>query len=518
MVEHMPSGGSMRRRVEHARKWASTTPGRLRVLSIEIAVVVAALMAIGSGTAITALVTVNGIQQRTVPMIVGMQHVHAWLSDADRSAATTYLAGGFDSTVTQLQFEAEATATGLDVLGRLNPDDPQVRYEADIAATNRQLQFATEQTQEGDEANQRLHALAVAVANYTRLIETAAATEATDPTAGMVYLQGGSNLMHGLGGILVQVDTLGSLFAGDLQRANVTLEVTAGMIALFAGVALWLLVLLVRTQRFLTARFRRRRNGRLVAATLLLVVVGMGCGAGAVEAAQSLRTAENESLVEVMSLWDTRTLVYDASGNASMALIARGGGAAFEQSFRNETSQLVDRPLTNDLLRAAEQGQVRFNGLLADDLRNAETPAERESALHTLRSYQAFMQADSSAQQQADAAARAEADAAAARAAQARSSRPGPSPSPSASPAANGAAGAQPAPARPPSDRPLVSAVDELDWYLGASLQMRQNRLDGGMSDASFMLVVTLVLVTLAIGVAGLTFWGVQPRIEEYAQ
>src|SRR5258708_2855279 len=251
MVEQLSSRASMRQRMDRARKWASTTPGRLRVLSIEIAVSVVALIAIGSGTLATALVTVNGIQQRTVPMVVGMEHVHAWLSDADRSAASAYLAGGFDNTVTQLQFEAEATATGLDVLGRLNPDDSQVRYQADIAATNRELQFATEQTQEGDDANQRLHALAVAVANYTRLIETAATTEATDPRAGMVYLQGGSNLLHGLGGILAQVDQLGELYMSDLRRANVTPQITARLALLYAGGVISLLVLLVRTQRFL---------------------------------------------------------------------------------------------------------------------------------------------------------------------------------------------------------------------------------------------------------------------------
>ena len=84
MLETMSGASPMRQRVRDARRWASTTPGRLRVLSLEIAVVSTALVAIGAGTLLTAMVTVNGIRQHTVPAIMSMQHVHAWLADADQ--------------------------------------------------------------------------------------------------------------------------------------------------------------------------------------------------------------------------------------------------------------------------------------------------------------------------------------------------------------------------------------------------------------------------------------------------
>jgi hypothetical protein len=512
---HLPSGGSsMRQRMESTRKWASTTPGRLRLFSIEIAVVVVALIAIGSGTAAAALVTVNGMQQQTVPMIVEMQHIHAWLADADRSAASAYLAGRFDSGQTQVQFDAEATATGLDLLGRLNPDDPRVRYQADIAAVNRELQHATEQTQEGDEANQRLHTLAVAVANYTRQIDTAATTGGADQAAGTVYLQGGSNLMHGRGGILAQVDALRSLYAANLQRANITLQITAGMAVLYVAVAIWLLVLLIRTQRFVTARFRRRRNSRLVAATLVLVAVLLGSTLGAVQAGESVHNAQDESLADMMSLWDARSLAYAANTDASMTLILPNRIADYTPSFQSETGQLVDRPLTDAMVQQAAQGDVSFGGLLASQLLSASTATERESAMHTLRAYQQFMQVSTQATQQADASAKAQAADAAARAR--NGSRPSPSPSPSASPSTTQSTAQSAAAPRPVSDDALVASVDELDWYLGASLQIRQGQFDATMESAGFVLLVTLVLVTLTVAVAGLTFWGVKPRLDEY--
>src|SRR5215471_765822 len=118
MLDSLSGTRPMRQRVRDARKWASTTPGRLRVLSLEIAAVALILVIVGSGTLITAMVTVNGIRGQTVPAVVSMQHVHAWLSDADRNVASAYLAGGFDFTVTQLQFDAESAATNLDELGR----------------------------------------------------------------------------------------------------------------------------------------------------------------------------------------------------------------------------------------------------------------------------------------------------------------------------------------------------------------------------------------------------------------
>jgi hypothetical protein len=515
MVEHLSSRRSMRQRMERARRWAATTPGRLRVLSVEIAVVAIALLAIGSGTAVTALVTVTGVQQQTVPMIVDMQHIHAWLSDADRSAASAYLAGGFDSTVTQLQIEAESTGAVLDLLGRLNPDDAQLRYEADLTAADRQLQRATELTTEGDEASLRLHAVAVAVANYARLIDTAAAAVATDPTAGTVYLQAGSNLMHGRGGILQQVDQLGNLYVRNLSGANFTLEIAGAMLVLYTAVALWLLVLLVRTQRFVRARFRRRRNSGLLAATLLLLLVSVGSFLGAAQAAAAVRSAEVGGYPQMLTLWNARALVYDANDNSSMALIAHGRSTDFDNQFRAETVRLVDRPLTNQLIQDADRGNVRFNGLLADDLRTAETAQEKESAMHTLRAYQQFMQANTTAQGQADAVAQQQQADAAARTQ--RIIQASPSPKPSTSPTPPPPATPAPASRTSTSDRSVTSAADEVDWYIGASLEIRQTRFDAAMSMGGLMLSVTLVLEVLAIAIAALTFWGLQPRIDEYA-
>jgi hypothetical protein len=508
--------------VEDVRKRTTTTPGHLRMLSVVIAVVAIVLMLVGSGALLMALITVNGIQQRTVPDVVGMQHVHAWLADADRSAASAYLAGDSASGVSQLQFDTESAATNLDLLGRINPDDPQFRYAADIAAASRELQRATDEPGISPDATQRLAAIAQSIGYYTSLVTTAGGLEPADLAGGTVYLQAATNLMHGRGGILDQVDGLRDLYVADLDSANVTLEVAAGMLLLYAAVALLLLWLLLKTQRYVTSKFRRRRNSRLVAATLLLLVVSGGGALGTYAAAQSIRTGEMESYGRLLSLWDARSLLYDANTNESLALIAVKNTQQFDQVFQTDTLQLVDRPLTNRMVQDANNGQVEFNGLIADELRSAQTGDERDAALQALGAYQRFMQTDASVRAQAQAA-QAEAAAAAARSQAQRSAKPTPTPGTSSSgtsASSSQQATAPPAPAptlRPMvTDETLVAAVDELDWYLGASMQVLERQFDATMTDAELTLALTAGLEILAVAIIALTFWGLQPRIDEY--
>jgi hypothetical protein len=457
-------------------------------------------MLIGSGALVTSFNTVDGIQQRTVPDVVAMQHVYAWLADADRNAASAYLAGDASGGVSQLQFDTESAATNLDLLGRINPDDPQFRYAADIAAASRQLQRATDESGVSPAETQHLQAIAQSIGYYTSLVTTAGGLEPTDVAGGTVYLQAATNLMHGQGGILDQVNALRALYVGDLHNSNVVLEAMAGLGGLYVGVALLLLGLLVRAQRFVTTRFRRRRNSRLLAATGLLLVISIGGGLGTYAAAISIRAGEDQSYSRLLTLWNARSLLYDANTDESLSLISVGKGTQFDQQFHADTAQLVDRPLTDRMVEDARNGQVDFNGLIADELRSADSGAERDAAVQALGAYQQFMQVDASVMAQESTAVQEQANA---RAQAQKNTKPGTPP-----PATND---------RPSvSDQPLMAAADELDWYLGASMQVLQREFDSTMSAAEYTLAVTAGLEVLAVAIVALTFWGVQPRIDEY--
>ena len=447
--------------VSGARRRAATTPGRLRLLSLLVAASASALAVIGAGALIAAEVTVTGMEQRTVPSIMGMQRIHAWLAEADRSAANAYLAGGSEVTL------------------------PELQYQADIAAASRELQRASERNPGGGDTSQRLQAIATSIDQYVALIQTASVEDRLGLPVGTVYLAAGTSLMHRPGtGILAQVDALRGIYATRLEQANRTLRVTMSLAAAYAAVALLVLALLVRTQRFVRRRFRRRHNRKLQAATLLVVIVSAASGIGAAEAGGSVRAAEDQSYARLLNLWNARALVYDANGQESLSLIARDGAgrAAADEGFATATRSLVDRPLTDELVRDARAGRVGFNGLLADELRAAGSDRERSAVVRVLEVYRTFLAVDTQV-----------------RAQQAQG---------------NLAAAAQLALGTDKGQ--LTFAFADVDWYLGEVIDMLQGEFDAAMESAERVIAATTASELLTLAVAALTFWGLQPRIDEY--
>lgn len=459
MVGAIPRWRTVRNRADGAGRWAGTTPGRLRMLTVAIAVASIGLAVIGSGALIAAYVTAIGIQQRTVPAILGMESLHSWLADADRSAANAYLAGGSEVTLSQQQ------------------------YEADIAAASRELQIASEHNPSGGDTSQRLQAIATSVDQYAGLIQSASVLDRKLDPNGNVYLKAGSSLMHRPGdGILAQIDALRAIYATGLDQANSTQRVLAGVLAGYIVVALIVLGLLAHTQRFLRIRFRRQRNHRLLAATLLVLLVSAGAASGAVQAAQSIRTAQDQSYSRLLNLGSARALVYDANGNESLSLISNGNGATFDQAFLAETKALVDRPLTDQMLLDAQHGRIQFNGLLADELRNASSPDERAAAMQVLQAFKRFMDTDTLVRTKVQQGDRATATALTLGTDQGQ----------------------------------LTFAFEDVDWYLGVNTQILQSRFDQTMATAEGILAAAAGLNVLAVAIALLAFWGLKPRIDEY--
>jgi hypothetical protein len=213
----------------------------------------------------------------------------------------------------------------------------------------------------------------------------------------------------------------------------------------------------------------------------VLLVLSAGGGVGAFQASQSVAAGEGPTYARLTNLWNARAVVYDANGMEALSVIARGTDPQFRQQFQADTALLVDRPLTDQLMRDAEGGQVRFNGLLSDELRAATSAGERESALQALGACHRFLLADAALQARV-----------------ARDHLQGPAIVASA----------------PYQD--LVSAFSELDWYLGASIEILQRQFDATMGSAEMTLGVTAAFELLALAIAALTFRGLQPRIDEY--
>jgi hypothetical protein len=461
IIEQLPLRWTLGGNVRRVRRWAGTTPGHLRTLSTTIIATAVAMAAVGAGALGAAAVTVSDIHHRTVPAIIGMERIHALLSDADRSSANAYLAGGADATLALW------------------------RYTSDIAAVNRQLQVASANDPEGDVGSRRLQAIAGLVAYYAQLEQTATSDARQTLPRGTVFLQAGSDLMHQpTSGILAQVDALRDIYVASLHRADLTLQIAIVLLAVYTVVAGAVLVLLLHTQRYVRVRFRRRRNHRLIAATLVLLLVSAATALESVQAAQSVRGAESRSYPRLVTLWQARALAYDANRTEGLTVIAKGEAAAFDRSFQTSTAALVDRTLTDDMVQAAAQGTVSFNGLIADELRAAASARERGLALEVLRAFQRFVAAD-----------------AAVRARVQKGDDTG------ATFLALGTAPGQ-----------LVFAFDELDYSLGIIIQAVQDEFDATIGSAEPPLRAAVAIQVLALAIAALAFLGLRPRIAEYTQ
>lgn len=440
------------------RERAATTPGRLWTVSIGMIAVSGLLWLAGSSTVVTAQGKVDSIGHRSGPAVIDAQKIHESLADADRSAANAFLASGAQNS------------------------EPRQRYVRDVALATHDLEQAAEHNSAGSQISRDLQAVNAAVVQYTGLVEAARANDRQGFPVGAAYLRAASRLMHQpRDGILARVDALATVNSGNASAEYSSLWYAAALLAVFFAFSVLLFALLVSTQGFVRRRFRRRRNNRMMVATTLLLLLVAGMAAQGLYTYRNLRVAEEQAFPRLHLLWQARATVADINGNESLSLIARGNGSAFDDAFKAEILQLVDRPLTDAMVDAAAAGQVQFKGLLADEIRQAGFPGERDAAVRALRAYQQFLQADAAVR------ARAAGDHEGAVA------------------LALGSASGQ-----------LGSAFSELDAALGAAIGIDQTEFDDAIARAAPNPILNLAIPLCALAIALLVLTGLQPRIAEY--
>ena len=439
---------------------ASTTPRRLRTLSLLVALGSGLLAALGTAAVVTTQSTIDGMGHSTVPAIIDSQKIHESLADADRSAANAFLSGG------------------IEALG------PSQQYSVDMMAAHDGLEQASEANAVGPRATQELRQVMDDVMDYVGLVETARAYNRQGFPLGATYLRAASRLMHQpQDGILARVDALGTLNSENLDREGTSMWLAAGTLAVFYLVAIVVFGLLLFTQGFLRSRFRRRQSPGVLAGTILLISLAGGLAVQAFYTYRNVEDAQLHAVARLQTLWQVRSLAVDANGNQSLSLIARGNGGIFDDAFRAETKQLVDRPLTDQLVDDAARGDVRFKGLLADEIQTSTYPGEHEAAVRALRAYQQFLQIDAAVRDQA---------------------------------ATNPDGAVSLALGRGPGQ--LGAAFADLDGWLNRAITIDQAKYDEATAAARPNLVVEIGVLLCAFGIALLVFLGLAPRIAEYTR
>jgi hypothetical protein len=259
------------------------------------------------------------------------------------------------------------------------------------------------------------------------------------------------------------VDALGALNAADLAGENAALRLSLAAAAAFAIAVGGLLVMLVHAQLFLRRRFHRQVNDPLLAASVAVLLLAAWMGAQVVHTMAAAATA-NQAYAHLHDLWLARSLANDADGSVSLSLAAAGSGTEFDRAFAVQTSQL--------------------GVLLAGAAGGARPPGEREAAVTALRTHQRFLAAGDRL-----------------RAAVENGDQAG---------AVRIALGTEP-------DQ-LAVVFGELDEALGDGIAIDQESFASAIDAAGSPLGLDVGLPSLAVAIAVLALWGLQPRIAEYRE
>lgn len=308
-----------RRRRAAVTAFARTSPGQL-LLGGVLLVVACLLAGTVAATSVSGRTTELAAQlARTEPVAAAGQELYAALSEADASAAAAFLSGGLEPAGVRDDYTA-AVARGASALATASAG------AGDDAATREQLARLTAQ-----------------LPVYTGLVETARANNRQGNPVGAAYLREASTLM--------QVELLPAaegIYRDQSAAVTASQSAATGVPWLAVVLGLLALVLLLLGLRLLARRTRRVVNPGLAAAAVATalwlgwLVVASGVAGARVDDARTDGSAQLDLFAQ------SRILAQQARADETLALVSRGDGPGYQQSFLDGTAAL------DDLLSRAE--------------------------------------------------------------------------------------------------------------------------------------------------------------------
>jgi hypothetical protein len=282
------------------------------------AIVIVALLAGLLVVALTALrhSSADAVATRDEPVMAGAQQLYAALSDADATAATTYLRGGAE------------------------PPVLRARYLAALRTASLQLADLGRRVKGSDEAA-AVAAIAADLPVYSGLIETARANNRQGLPVGAAYVrQASQDYMRGR-----MLPASRQLYAAEAQRLTdhqhrgTDIDSVVGVVLAFGC----LLAVLIQAQVYLAQRTHRVFNVPLVAATVVLVGLTAWTIIGMASARSALLRSQRDGTDSVQILSAARILALRAQADESLALVARGGGEQYVIDF-DQVDGLLEPP------------------------------------------------------------------------------------------------------------------------------------------------------------------------------
>jgi hypothetical protein len=202
--------------------------------------------------------------------------------------------------------------------------------------------------------------------------------------------------------LLLNADALDDINDKELENAYESLSGRSGIsnfVLLAVGVTF--LSALVVVQKFLVQRMHRILNPGLLAATFVTVAF-IGYTISVLDAESGhLKVAKKDAFDSIRALLRARAVAFAANGEESRYLLDSAHAHDHEVAFFNKASQLATVPesMTYEAVANSERNHQKvhgFEGLLATELRNItfESEGEGTNAVKTLKYFGDYMDID----------------------------------------------------------------------------------------------------------------------------
>jgi hypothetical protein len=327
--------------VRSVRKSAASTPGRLFLIGVSLALLAVLTGAFGAIEMQQKQNTIDNLIAHREPVAAASQQIYRSLSDADATAASAFLAGG------------------------TMPTDLRERYDLDIATAGANLAKASADVGGVPDAEEQVNVLSQQLPVYTGLVETARAYNRQGYPSGAAYLREASGLMRAK-----LLPAAQRLYEIDFERLSEEQDTAASVPWFSLGLGIVLLASLIVAQRYLTRRTNRLLNVGLVVATGAVVVALIWGTAAMLIESSRVSAGHDHGSQQVEVIVQARIVALKMRANETLTLVARGDGGDYEAEFKklaeeisgdgdgnllNQARALAEDQETQDLIDAAQK-------------------------------------------------------------------------------------------------------------------------------------------------------------------
>ncbi len=421
----------------------SASPGPRTLSPRQLRLIAGLLVAFTSVTAVVGMLALTSRHSATTvaavsaePLMVDAQAIDTSLSDADSTAAGSFL------------------------VGRLEPTTLRQRYDQDLAQASAALSVTTQQIGTTSSATDALRTITEALPTYAGIVQSASFNQrqAYYPLAA-AYMAEASHLMR-----MTILPAAQQVYA--VEHRSLTGDQGDAVATWLTLIALLLLatdlVLLVLVQRRLSRQFRRTFNVPLIVATGLVAAVAIGLVASVSVQNARVHRAASEGSSTVSLFTQARILALQMRADDELTLLSRDAVSTYQSDYRAAADHLA--------------------GLLTD-VRTGSAPEVRADAAAGERALRAYANAHDEIRRADD---------------------------------AGDLIGAIEL-AATGSPTGLPAASNALDQALAAGIATSQRSFATDMDEAADALVPLIVLMVPLLGIACLLILlGLQRRIDEY--